>query len=99
MEDPMNHPDDLLDRCFRRARTAAEKPVPDGAPSGFATRVLAHWREAESRDWTLWLLPRAIGVAVLCAAAMYALPVTFPRSVEEPELGNLVMNLALGDQS
>jgi hypothetical protein len=93
----MKPPDDPLDRCFRRARTAAVKPVPDAAPAGFATRVLAHWREAESRDWTLWLLPRAIGVAAVCAAAMYALPAAFPRFVEEPELGNLVMNLALGD--
>jgi hypothetical protein len=93
----MNPPDDLLDRCFRRARTVAEKPLPDGAPAGFATRVLAHWREAESRDWTLWLLPRAIGIAAVCAAVMFALQAASPSSVEEPELGTLVMNLALGD--
>ena len=95
----MNPPDDLLARCFRRVRTAAEKPVPDAAPAGFATRVLARWRDAESRDWTLWLLPRAIGVAAVCAAAMCALPAAFPSSLEEPELGNLVMNLALGVRS
>ena len=95
----MNPPDDLLDRCFRHARTAPEKSLPGTAPAGFASRVLAHWREAESRDWTLWLLPRAIGVAAVCAAAMCALQAAFPRSVEEPELGNLVMNLALGDRS
>jgi hypothetical protein len=29
---------------------------------------------------------------------MCALQVAFPRSVEEPELGNLVMDLALGDR-
>jgi hypothetical protein len=93
----MNPTDDLLDRCFRRARTATEKPLPDAAPAGFATRVLAQWREAESRDWTLWLLPRAIGIAAVCAAAMFALQAASPRPVEEPELGSLVMNLALGD--
>lgn len=94
----MTPPDDPLTRCFRRAQTAAEKPTPDAAPTGFATRVLARWREAESRDWTLWLLPRAIGVAAVCAAAMCALQAAFPHSMDETELGNLVMNLALGDR-
>jgi hypothetical protein len=61
--------------------------------------VLAHWREAESRDWTLWLLPRAIGVAAVCAAALCAFQAATSGPVEEPELGSLVMNVALGDRS
>jgi hypothetical protein len=95
----MTPADNLLDRCFRRARAAAEIPLPGAAPAGFATRVLAHWREAESRDWTLWLLPRAIGVAAVCAAAIFALQAMLPVSVDESELGSLVMNLALGEGS
>ena len=84
---------------------APEKPLPDAAPAGFATRVLARLREneaaaPESRDWTLWLLPRAIGVAALCAAAMFVFgPESVrPAAADESELGSLVMNLALGEQ-
>lgn len=96
----MSHlPDDPLHRCFRHARTAAERPLPDAAPAGFATRVLAHWREAESRDWTLWLLPRAIGLAAVGAAALFALQAVRPAPADDAELGGIVMNLALGDPS
>jgi len=62
----------LLERCFQRARSAPARPLPDAAPPGFATRVLASLRTPEARDWTLFLLPRAIGVAALLAAALLA---------------------------
>src|SRR4051812_23300138 len=92
-------PDDLLDRCFRHARSASDHPLPDSAPAGFATRVLAQCRESGSpRDWTLWLLPRAIGVAAGCAAVMFAAQALQPASVDPADLGSLVMNTALGDQ-
>jgi hypothetical protein len=94
----MNPPDDLLDHCFRHARTAPENPLPDSAPAGFATRVLAHWREAESRDWTLWLLPRAIGAAAVCATAIFTFQALQPTLSDDMELGRLVMNLALEDR-
>lgn len=64
--------DPHLERWFRRARTAPEKPLADSAPSGFATRVLAQLRTPEGRDWTLWLLPRAVGVASLITAGILA---------------------------
>ena len=99
---------DPLDCCFRRARMAADdKPLPEAAPLGFATRVLARLREneaagAESRDWTLWLMPRAIGVAALCAVGMLLLGFgsdsVRPDHADESELGSLVMNLALEEK-
>src|SRR5262245_41644299 len=92
-------PDDFLDRCFRRARAASVQPLPEAAPAGFATRVLAHSGEAaSSRDWVLWLLPRAIGFAAAGVASMVALHALQPASIDESELGSLVMNVALEDQ-
>lgn len=102
---PSADADDSLERCFARARRAQEGvPLPEAAPLGFASRVLAQCRATEgqaaagagARDWTLWLLPRAIGVAaVACVVAMQA---SWLAPVEEPELGSLVMNLALGEK-
>ncbi|MDQ3623600.1 MAG: hypothetical protein M3463_14100 [Verrucomicrobiota bacterium] len=88
----------ILERCFRWARSAAEKPLPEGAPPGFATRVLARLREAQSRDWTLWLLPRAIGVAAVCATALLAFDRTQQPAADERELAGLVMSFALEGQ-
>lgn len=61
----MDHIPALLERCFRRARSAPERSLPDAAPIGFATRVLAQLQTPEARDWTLWLLPRAVAAALL----------------------------------
>ncbi len=46
--------------------------MPEGAPFGFATRVLASLRTPEARDWTLWLMPRAVGVALAITTALFA---------------------------
>lgn len=89
----MKTPFPILERAFRLARTAPLKELPDGAPSGFATRVLARLREDPSCDWTLWLLPRAIGAASLVAALTLVL--AKQPEVDERELANLVMNAAL----
>lgn len=89
---------DPLEPLFSRARQAPESPLLEAAPPGFASRVLARYREAESRDWTLWLLPRAIGVAAIGTAAMLAFHASTSEVTEESDLGSLVMNLALGDR-
>lgn len=73
---------------------ARAEPLPDGAPAGFATRVLAQWREAETRDWTLWLLPRAVGVAAMVAAGVLALEAA-RSGADEGELASWVVNSAL----
>jgi len=91
----MKLPDSFFDRLFRRARTAPKAPLPEGAPQGFATRVLAHWREAEQRDWTLWLLPRAIGLATACIAALLTMDALLAPTGEEHEIANLMMLSAL----
>jgi hypothetical protein len=58
------HPTErLIQNLARMARLAPEPPA--GAPHGFATRVVSRLREAGTRDWTLWLLPRAAVVAGL----------------------------------
>lgn len=72
----------LLERCFRRARSAPQRPLPEHAPVGFATRVLAQLRTPEARDWTLWLLPRAVGVALLLTAGLLAVDRLGARSIE-----------------
>jgi hypothetical protein len=92
-------PDDFLDRCFRRVRSAPTPPLPEGAPTGFATRVIAHCGGTGSpRDWTLWLLPRAIGFAAAGVAVLFALHAFHADTVDESELGSLVMNVALEAQ-
>lgn len=49
---------------------------------GFATRVLAQLRTPEARDWTLWLLPRSVGVALLFTAGLLAADRFSQRSIE-----------------
>ena len=95
---PMNLPDSFLDRLFRHARQAATLPVPESAPQGFATRVLAQWREREQRDWTLWLLPRAIGLATVCVLTLLAVDGLMAPAGEEHELAGLMMTSALEGQ-
>ncbi len=100
MTPPVNDP---LDRCFRSVRSATGDRLPEAAPLGFAARVLASLRENEgaeaaSRDWTLWLLPRAIAVAAACAMVIAAMQAVGPAAPAEWDLGNLVMNLALEGQ-
>ena len=95
---PMNLPDSFLDRLFRHARQAATLPVPESAPQGFATRVLAQWRGKEPRDWTLWLLPRAIGLATVCALTLLAVDGLMAPTGEEHELAGLMMSFALEGQ-
>lgn len=90
----MKLPDTFLDQVFRRARRVPESPLPCGSPNGFATRVLAQWRAAERRDWTLWLLPRAIGAAAVITAGMLALQSSSPAG-EEHEIAGIVMISAL----
>jgi hypothetical protein len=82
----------LLERCFRWARTAPEKSLPDGAPTGFATRVLAQLRTPEARDWTLWLLPRAVGVAMLVTATMLAVDRVGQASLESDLEAGLIVS-------
>jgi hypothetical protein len=78
----MNSLSALLERCFQRARSAPARPLPEGAPYGFATRVLAQLRTPEARDWTLWLLPRAVGVALAVTASLLAVERMGQRSIE-----------------
>lgn len=94
----MKLPDSFLDRLFRHARQAAALPVPEGAPQGFATRVLAQWRAREPRDWTLWLLPRAIGLAAACVLALLVVDGLMVPVGEEHELAGLMMSSALEGQ-
>ena len=94
----MNLPDSFLDRLFSRARQAAASPAPESAPQGFATRVLAQWREREQRDWTLWLLPRAIGLAAACMLTLLAVDGLMAPVGEEHELAGLMMSSALEGQ-
>jgi hypothetical protein len=94
----MKLPDSFFDRLFRHARQAVALPVPEGAPQGFATRVLAQWREREPRDWTLWLLPRAIGLATACVLALLAVDGLLAPAGEEHELAGLMMSSALEGQ-
>jgi hypothetical protein len=62
------HPTEKLIRNLANlARRAPQEPAE--APYGFATRVIAQLHEAETRDWTLWLLPRATAVAALISLA------------------------------
>jgi len=50
--------------------TAETAPVSEGAPYGFATQVVARWREARRdealRRWSFWSLRAALGSAALC---------------------------------
>ena len=53
------------------ARIVSETgPAGDGAPLGFATRVVGSWRAAQRdeklRRWSLWSLRAALGSAALC---------------------------------
>lgn len=53
------------------ARIASERgPVDEGAPYGFATRVVARWRAARRdetlRRWSLWSLRAALCSAAVC---------------------------------
>lgn len=90
----MPSPDFLFERCFRQARSALPKPLPENAPPGFATRVLAQLRTPETRDWTLWLLPRAVGFATLIAAGLLAVEQIGRRSLEgDLETGLMVSAL------
>ena len=45
-------------------------PIPDGAPFGFATRVVAQWRQARRdetlRRWSFWSLRAALCSAAVC---------------------------------
>jgi hypothetical protein len=94
----MKLPDSFIDRLLRHARQAEALPVPEGAPSGFATRVLAQWREMEQRDWMLWLLPRAVSLAAVCVLALLAVDGLMAPTGEEHELAGLLMSSALEGQ-
>ena len=94
----MNLPDSFLDRLFRHARAAQALPLAESAPQGFATRVLAQWRAREPRDWTLWLLPRAIGVAAAGVLALLVVDGLMVPVGEEHELAGLMMSSALEGQ-
>jgi len=60
-------------------------PAGDGAPFGFATRVVATWRalqrEEKLRRWSLWSLRAALGSTVFCG-----LVVIFAARNGEPPL-------------
>ncbi len=71
---------DKLDRAWHRlAQQAGQVPEPSReAPPGFATRVLAHWREARGESTLAmleWLTLRGLAVALFillgCAALGY----------------------------
>lgn len=91
----MNLPDVFLDRLFRRLRRASTGPLPEGAPLGFATRILAKSWETPTRDVTLWLLPRAIGLAAVFTAAVLMLNVWLSPQADESDLAQWMMTLAL----
>ncbi len=50
--------------------TAETDPIRDSMPFGFATQVVARWRDARRdevlRRWSLWSLRTALGSAALC---------------------------------
>jgi|GEM_PF-2149702 len=92
----MTLPDSFLERIFCLSRQAPPKPLPAGAPHGFATRVLAQCHTAEGgRDWVLWLLPRAIGAAGCLAFMLLAFGAVNPAAAEGHELAELMMHFAL----
>ena len=49
-------------------------PIGDGAPFGFATRVVAQWRQARRdetlRRWSFWSLRAALCSAAVCGLVM-----------------------------
>lgn len=50
--------------------TSETDPLGEGAPHGFATRVVARWRQAQRdealRRWSFWSLRAALGSMALC---------------------------------
>jgi hypothetical protein len=50
--------------------TSETSPLGDGAPYGFATRVVAQWRQARRdealRRWSFWSLRAALGSVAVC---------------------------------
>jgi hypothetical protein len=50
--------------------TRETTPLGDGAPYGFATRVVAQWRQARRdealRRWSFWSLRAALGSVAAC---------------------------------
>lgn len=66
--------------------TSETTPLGDGAPFGFATRVVAQWRQARRdevlRRWSFWSLRAALGSVAICGLVV----VLFSRDHESPIL-------------
>lgn len=70
----MKHRDSKRWESIVAGITSETAPLGDGAPYGFATKVIAQWRQAQRdealRRWSFWSLRAALCSVAICAVVM-----------------------------
>jgi len=82
----MNTPQDAWSHAWNRLARAARSPEepPQGAPLGFATRVVARWRDAASVEMVSpWELLSLKSLAFALLVMFVSLGVSYPSLAEQ----------------